>query len=216
MARDYLVKSFFRNSYFESKNGKKTWVSKQSLLTGFVSSFAGAIFIIFLYLTVGAAMTLAYNLLEPKLNMLFFVFTIAFVFLLTFAAFAFFKDLFSSVRINVSGASFEIETPITLRKYLNLFFLREKHSISSYLKSISYSRIYLDFFSSNADFFYNVYFVFQDGSEVKFPQIYTTSDILSYFLDDISSVSKARFGYFTRDEVKKIAGFFGVPSSYRD
>ena len=216
MDRKYLVLGFFWSSYFETMGAKRTWVSKQSYLTGFISAFSGIIFLFFLYLTVGATVSLSYSAFNSKVNALFLIFVIMYVFLLTCAVFLFFKDIFSAVSVEYDGKKFTLRMPITLKKYINLFFLREKKEVCLELASIAYTKVFFDFFSEGANYYYNIFFVFRDGSEIKFPHIYTTADLLGRFLDDMPVASKLRFSNFTKDEVEKIAEFFSVPLVYRE
>ena len=218
MPRTFLEKDFFWHSYFEAheRGGVKEWVSKQSYLTGFVSAFAGGLFMIFLYFTVGSAVRLSYDLFEPRLNFFVFFFSVIFVLLLAAAVVAFFKDLFSSVRVTYDGKKFVIERPISVRRYLNLFFMRDRETVRSKLSSIKFSRVFLDFFSKGAAFYYTISFSFGGGKTVPFPEIFTTSDVVCFVLNDVSAEAKVRFGYFSREEVEKIADFFGVPAVYSD
>jgi len=215
LPRDYLVKGFFWHSYFETAPGWKVWVSKQSYLTGFVSAFSGIILLFFLYLTVGSAVDLSYSVFDSKINSLFLIFLVIYIMMLAAAVFAFFKDIFSAVTIESDGKSFMMSNPITVKKYLNLFFLREHHPVISELAHVAYSKVFFDFFSKGANFYYNIYFVFRNGAELKFPPIYTTVDMMFWFLDD-RSAAKVRFGHFTKEEAARVANFFGVPIVYRD
>lgn len=216
MTRKYLRRDFFWQSYFEAGRGKKTWVSRQSYLTGFVSSLAGIMFTVMLYLTVGAAIRLSYSAFSTWTNFFFFFFSILFFLLLLVVVFVFFKDLFSAVKIEYSNGVFTLERSVAVRRRPNLFFLREKETVKSELKSIEYTKVFYDFLAEKADFFYLVYFIFRNREEITYPVIYSTTEVVSSLVEHSPKYAGVKFGHFTKSEAEKIAKFFGVPPVYRE
>ena len=213
--RQFLRRNFFWLSYFDEDGKKKAWVSKTSLLIGSISLISGWVFLLFLYLTVGAAVKLSATLYFGALNYALVFFLSVYIFLLAAVGFFFFKDILSGVKVEYDGDVFYIKQPISVKKYVNIFFMNESRIVRSKLSSIVYSKALFDIFSEDAEYYYSLDFMFADGEKVRYPFIYTSSDLISYFVER-STTMNVKFGHFTLDEVKKIAGFFSCPTVYAD
>ncbi|HIH09039.1 MAG TPA: hypothetical protein HA254_00035 [Candidatus Diapherotrites archaeon] len=211
MANEFLAKNFFWLSYFRSSNGKKRWISRTSHLLGSVSLISGAIFLLFVYLTVGAAVQLSGSLHLGMVNYIYLLFMLIYALMLSGGAFFFFKDILSSVVVNYDGSYFRLDSPITVRNYVNVFFLKEHTSVGSAIARVEYSKALFDIFSEHPEYYYTLEFVFTNAEHVKYPFLYTSSDLLAYFFDKMPMVASLRFGHFTQEDVKKIAAFFEVP-----